>query len=74
MKSEVSIMKVSKFVSKKGNPCLWVWYLEPQSVLAAKILIFDQELVKNPPAVGSKANLFTDIDNQGVGTLALSWV
>lgn len=73
MKSEVSIMKVNKFISKKGNPCLWVWYLEPQSVLAAKILIYDQNLVANPPVVGSKGHLFTDIDNQGVGTLSLTW-
>lgn len=73
MKTEVSIMKVRKFISKKGNPCLWVWYLEPQSVLAAKILIYDQNFVDNPPIVGSKANLYTDIDNQGIGTLSLTW-
>lgn len=72
MKTEVKITRVDKFVSKKGNPCAFVWYSEDNS-FSARLLIFTPEQVNNLPSVGSKAVLYSDMDSNLFGALKLIW-
>lgn len=72
MQTQVTVLRVDQFTSKKGNPCLWVHIAEPNA-LPFRILIYEKELVANPPAPNSKATLYTDFDSSMIGVLKLKW-
>lgn len=72
METDVRVLRVDKFMSKKGNPCLWV-HIAEKDQLPCRILIFSKEQVENPPLPGSTAKLYSDFDGSMVACLKLRW-
>lgn len=68
MQTEVRILRVDPFMSKKGNKCLWVHFAE-ENQLPCRMIVFEKSQVDNFPPAGSKVILYTDFDNQMVACL-----
>lgn len=72
MQAQVTVLRVDKFISKKGNPCLWVHFAEEGS-LPARLLVYEKDQVEHFPPVGSKITLYNDFDNSMVAQLKFRW-
>lgn len=72
MQTEVTVLRVDPFTSKKGSPCAWIFVVEGNG-LPFRMLCFDKDQVARLPKPGSKAVLYNDIDLQMVGQLKLRW-
>lgn len=47
MKFDVSVIRVDRFVSKKGTNCAWVWISIPKNPMPYKILVYvDDQISK----------------------------
>lgn len=47
MKFDVSVIRVDRFVSKKGTNCAWVWISIPKNPMPFKILVYvDDQISK----------------------------
>lgn len=72
MKTEVTVVGINKFISKKGNPCAFIFVSE-NSGIPFRVLVFDRDQLSKPVAVGDVIELSTSVDNNMFGTLTLSW-
>lgn len=72
MKSDVTVVGINKFISKKGNPCAFIFVSENNGI-PFRVLVFDKDQLNKPVAVGDVIELSTSMDNNMFGTLKLTW-
>lgn len=72
MITEVTVVGINKFISKKGNPCAFIFVSENNGI-PFRVLVYDKDQLSKPVAVGDVIELSTSVDNNMFGTLTLSW-